>query len=101
MERDEEREREGGCDIAATDVEGNTALHLAYATGASACVSFLENICSNNNNNNTRYMTRDDEDVGNDRNRVDIRSVVNMRGKLPLECAGSYLQYLPVFPSYY
>ena len=60
-----------GADIQSTDLDGNTALHLAYCCSASAAVSVLEA-------------------------RLADETAVNAIGRVPLECAGCVHKFKPI-----
>jgi ankyrin repeat protein len=58
---------EAGGDVNATDIDGNTAAHLAYSFSSMRCVNMIEN--------NEAY-----------------HETPNFKGLTPLECAGMYMK---------
>lgn len=63
---------EAHCDVNASDLDGNTACHLAYAYGATSVAMYLEG-------------------------RPDFLESTNAMGNTPLDCAGSFKKIRPVF----
>jgi ankyrin repeat protein len=63
-----------GAEIRSTDLEGNTALHLAYAFGSMTCVLYLEFRGADSN-------------------------AKNLKGRTPLDEAGRCALILPLFSS--